>query len=190
MNYFFASQLFWDQSGQSLHLHHHATRRMQMQMPQAMHWSCLARSWAPPGSFKRNPEDIGWQSTHMWTCFLNQSSRERMWDTLQPDWRAHSSSARPHFHANYSGTLTWKPAWSQIPMPCHPSNHALSWAPNVDHVLLMWVQQMNQKGEVMNGPMLMAKLEVFERALDVPEDERTHGPGWIQSLCIAWTEDS
>ena len=58
MNYYFASQLFWDQSGQSLHLHHHATRRMQMQMPQAMHWSCLARSWAPPGSIKRNPEDF------------------------------------------------------------------------------------------------------------------------------------
>ena len=57
--------------------------------------------------------------------------------------------------------------------------------PDVDLALWLWVQQMNQKGEVVNGPMLMAKREVFEKALNVPEDERLCGPGWIQSFCLA-----
>jgi hypothetical protein len=57
--------------------------------------------------------------------------------------------------------------------------------PDVDRALWLWVQQMDQKGEVVNGRMLMAKREVFEKALDVPEDERLPGPGWIQSFCLA-----
>ena len=57
--------------------------------------------------------------------------------------------------------------------------------PDVDRALWLWVQQMIQKGEVVNGPMLMAKQEVFEKALDVPEEDRLPGPGWIQSFCLA-----
>ena len=57
--------------------------------------------------------------------------------------------------------------------------------PDVDRALWLWVQQMNRKGDVVNGPMLMAKREVFEKAVDVPEDERLPGPGWIQSFCLA-----
>ena len=56
--------------------------------------------------------------------------------------------------------------------------------PDVDHALWLWVQKMEQKGEVVNSRMLMAKQEVFENALDVPEDERLPGPGWIQPFCL------
>jgi hypothetical protein len=55
--------------------------------------------------------------------------------------------------------------------------------PDVDHALWLWVQQMDRKGEVVNSGMLMAKRGAFEEALDVPEDERLPGQGWIQSFC-------
>jgi len=42
---------------------------------------------------------------------------------------------------------------------------------------------MDQKGEPVNGGMLMAKQEAFEKVLEVPEDERLPGPGWIQPFC-------
>src|SRR5258708_15108634 len=54
-----------------------------------------------------------------------------------------------------------------------------------DRALWLWVQQMDWKGEVVNSHMLMAKQEAYEKALDVPEDERLPGPGWIQPFCLA-----
>ena len=57
--------------------------------------------------------------------------------------------------------------------------------PDVDRALWLWVQQMDWKGEVVNSRMLMAKQEGFEKSLNVPEDERLPGPGWIQSFCTA-----
>ena len=57
--------------------------------------------------------------------------------------------------------------------------------PDVDHALWLWVQKMERKGEIVNGRMLLAKREVYEKALEVPEDERLPGPGWIQSFCHA-----
>jgi len=62
--------------------------------------------------------------------------------------------------------------------------HAVT-RPDVDHALWVWVQQMDQKGEPVNACMLMAKREVFENVLEVPEDERLPGPGWIQPFCTA-----
>jgi hypothetical protein len=44
---------------------------------------------------------------------------------------------------------------------------------------------MDRKGETVNGGMLVAKREAFEKALEVPEDERLLGPGWIQPFCTA-----
>ena len=55
--------------------------------------------------------------------------------------------------------------------------------PDVDCALSLWVQEMNWKGEVVNGAVLMAKQELFERELGVPEVERLPGQGWIQSFC-------
>ena len=54
--------------------------------------------------------------------------------------------------------------------------------PDVGCALWLWVQHMEQKQEVVNSGMLMAKWAVFEE-LDVPEDERLTGAGWIQSFC-------
>ena len=57
--------------------------------------------------------------------------------------------------------------------------------PDVDRALWLWVQHMEQKTEVINSAMLVANQAVFEEALDVPEDERLTGPGWVQSICQA-----
>ena len=56
--------------------------------------------------------------------------------------------------------------------------------PDVDQALWLWVQRLNQKGETVNGPMLMAKRGWFENTMDVPEDERLCGTGWIHSFCL------
>ena len=42
---------------------------------------------------------------------------------------------------------------------------------------------MEQKQEVINSGMLIAKRAVFEEKLNVPEGERLHKSGWIQSFC-------
>ena len=57
--------------------------------------------------------------------------------------------------------------------------------PDVDDVLWLWVQHMEKKGEIVNGRMLLAKRESFEESLEVPEDERLPGPGWLQPFCQA-----
>ena len=44
---------------------------------------------------------------------------------------------------------------------------------------------MEQKQEVVNGGMLIAKRAAFEEALDVPKEERLSGPGWVSSFCHA-----
>ena len=51
--------------------------------------------------------------------------------------------------------------------------------PDVHCALWLWVQHMEQKREVINSAMLVAKRAVFEEALDVPVDERLTGPGWV-----------
>jgi hypothetical protein len=57
--------------------------------------------------------------------------------------------------------------------------------PDVDHELWRWVQQMEQKREVVNSAMLIAKWGVIEETLDIPQDERLPGSGWVQSFCHA-----
>ena len=57
--------------------------------------------------------------------------------------------------------------------------------PDVDRALCLWVQHMERKQEVINSGMLVAKRAVFEGSLNVPENERLTGPGWIQSFCRA-----
>ena len=55
--------------------------------------------------------------------------------------------------------------------------------PDVDEALWLWVQEMEKKGKIVNGRMLMAKWEVFEEHMDVPGDERLSRTGWIQPFC-------
>ena len=57
--------------------------------------------------------------------------------------------------------------------------------PDVDRALWLWVGHMAKKQEVVNSGMLIAKRAAFEGALNVPDDERLPGPGWVQSFCRA-----
>lgn len=55
--------------------------------------------------------------------------------------------------------------------------------PTVERVLVLWVRSMEQKGETVNGPMLVEKRRRFEERLKVPEVEQLSGNGWVASFC-------
>jgi hypothetical protein len=55
--------------------------------------------------------------------------------------------------------------------------------PDVEEALFKWVKHMEEKGEHVSGPMLVAKREKFEAALGVPENERLTSGGWISNFC-------
>ena len=42
------------------------------------------------------------------------------------------------------------------------------------------------KGETVNGPMLRVKRERFEKQMDVLENERLTGDGWVANFCSAY----
>ena len=103
-----------------------------------------------------------------------------------------------YFATRPQGTLLFSQAtllctlWQCLEMEAHVESHPNAMSskqppivtrPDVDHVLWLWVQKLNQKGEAVNGPMLMAKQEWFENAMHVPEDKRLCGAGWIHSFC-------
>jgi Tc5 transposase DNA-binding domain len=54
--------------------------------------------------------------------------------------------------------------------------------PDVERALYLWVQHMENKGEVITGPMLLEKCKRFEEEFGVPEKERLTG-GWLHSFC-------
>jgi hypothetical protein len=54
--------------------------------------------------------------------------------------------------------------------------------PDVDRALFLWVKQMEEKGEHVNGPMLKEKRQKFEELLEVPEN----GDGWLTPFCKAY----
>src|SRR6267154_4434075 len=58
--------------------------------------------------------------------------------------------------------------------------------PDVDRALFLWVKQMEEKGEHVNGPMLKEKRQKFEELLEVPEDEQLSGDGWLPPFCKAY----
>ncbi|OJA10065.1 hypothetical protein AZE42_10564 [Rhizopogon vesiculosus] len=58
--------------------------------------------------------------------------------------------------------------------------------PDVGRALFLWVKQMEEKGEHVNGPMLKEKRRKFEELLEVPEDERLSGDGWLTPFCKAY----
>jgi hypothetical protein len=59
--------------------------------------------------------------------------------------------------------------------------------PEVEHALVLWVQHMEVKGEVVTGPMLQEKSKRFEDELQVPKEERLPGEGWVLSFCKAYS---
>ncbi|KAF8230573.1 hypothetical protein L208DRAFT_1281085, partial [Tricholoma matsutake] len=64
--------------------------------------------------------------------------------------------------------------------------HVVTW-PYVEKALILWVQHMEAKGEMMvNSPMLLEKRAQFEKAFDVPQEERLIGDGWVPTFCAAY----
>jgi hypothetical protein len=57
--------------------------------------------------------------------------------------------------------------------------------PDVDRALSLWVERLRLKRETVNGPMLQAKRKWFEEQLQVPDEERLKGKGWVSSFCKA-----
>ena len=51
--------------------------------------------------------------------------------------------------------------------------------PDVEKALFLWVKHMEEKGESVNGPMLIAKCQKFEDHFNVPDNERLHGESWV-----------
>jgi len=58
--------------------------------------------------------------------------------------------------------------------------------PDVEKALILWVRSMEEKGETVTGPMLVAKHMRFEEVFDVPHGERLIGDGWVLSFCKAY----
>ncbi|KIJ47111.1 hypothetical protein M422DRAFT_128781, partial [Sphaerobolus stellatus SS14] len=58
--------------------------------------------------------------------------------------------------------------------------------PDVEKALFYWVKQMEDKGETVTGPMLVQKRSHFEEKLNVPQEERLLGEGWVAPFCKAY----
>ena len=55
--------------------------------------------------------------------------------------------------------------------------------PDVERALYLWVKHMEEKGETVNGPMLVAKHVKFENSFDVLDRERLRGESWVTPFC-------
>jgi hypothetical protein len=55
--------------------------------------------------------------------------------------------------------------------------------PDVERALVLWVRSIEEKNEVVNGPMLIAKRERFEELMNVPKAQRMKNNGWMPSFC-------
>jgi hypothetical protein len=58
--------------------------------------------------------------------------------------------------------------------------------PMVEQCLVAWQKAMQAKGEIVSGPMLVEKRKRFEELLQVPEEERLKGAGWLQPFLRAY----
>jgi hypothetical protein len=52
--------------------------------------------------------------------------------------------------------------------------------------LVLWVWHMEEKGEQINGSMLVKKRKRFEERMNVPETEWLTGEGWLTPFKKAW----
>jgi Tc5 transposase DNA-binding domain len=55
--------------------------------------------------------------------------------------------------------------------------------PDVEKSLILWIRHLEEMGETVTGPMLLAKRQIFEALLNVPEMERLQGAGWVSKFC-------
>jgi len=54
--------------------------------------------------------------------------------------------------------------------------------PAIERALVIWLRALEARGELVTGIMLLAKRERFEATLEVPDDERVTGKGWLDSF--------
>ncbi|PPQ94742.1 hypothetical protein CVT25_007696 [Psilocybe cyanescens] len=54
---------------------------------------------------------------------------------------------------------------------------------SVEQALLLWVKHMEEKGEAVNRPMLVAKHIKLEESFNVPDDEQLRGESWVTPFC-------
>ncbi|KAF5364479.1 hypothetical protein D9758_010645 [Tetrapyrgos nigripes] len=54
--------------------------------------------------------------------------------------------------------------------------------PDVEKCLILWVEDMECRGETVSGPMLVEKRQRIEEMLEVPDEQRLTGTGWITSF--------
>jgi hypothetical protein len=55
--------------------------------------------------------------------------------------------------------------------------------PDIERALILWIAHMQENKETVTGPMLQEKHKGFEEMLNVLENERLSGEGWVQSFC-------
>ncbi|KAF9220335.1 DDE-domain-containing protein [Gyrodon lividus] len=106
-----------------------------------------------------------------------------------------------HFQTLKSGALIFTQStlccklrdWEALEVRVHDNPNALSLKcphivtrPDVERAPVLWVQQMENKGETVSGLMLWEKQSRFEEEFNVPENERLPGDGWIASFCKAY----
>lgn len=58
--------------------------------------------------------------------------------------------------------------------------------PDVERCLVIWCSHMEEKGELVNGPMLLYKRAKIEELLDIPIEQRLKSTGWISKFCRAY----
>jgi hypothetical protein len=58
--------------------------------------------------------------------------------------------------------------------------------PDIERALILWIRHMENKHEMVTGPMLQEKWKRFEDEFNVLDNERLLGEAWIQSFCKAY----
>ena len=84
---------------------------------------------------------------------------------------------KPQIHAELEACVSETPNALSSKRP-HVVMH-----PDVEKALFLWVKHMEEKGESVNGPMLIAKCQKFEDHFNVPDNERLCGESWVTPFC-------
>ena len=55
-------------------------------------------------------------------------------------------------------------------------------APDVERVLVLWVEDMLINGHIVNGPLLTAKCKILEEKFNIPPEKCLTDKGWLQGF--------
>ncbi|KAH8976721.1 hypothetical protein EDB86DRAFT_2820486 [Lactarius hatsudake] len=107
------------------------------------------------------------------------------------------TSVCDHFHSLANGALEFNQATlsrklkkreeveayaTSFPNAASTKRERIVTRPDVDQALYLWVKSMEAKKEIVTGCMLCAKRGFFEQELQVPEEARMQGEGWLASF--------